>query len=219
MASQPNKRKILIVDDHPFLREGLAQFINKQSDLMCCGEAESEAHAHTAIETYKPDLVLLDLRLGNNDGLEFIKVLKAIHPDLRILILSQHDESIYAERALAAGANGYIMKQEATNEVLCAIRTVLDGELYVSRKMSARVLQKMLENRREMSRSGVERLSDRELQVLQLLGSKMSTKEIAASLKLSGKTVETYRENLKNKLGLQNSAELIKYAEDWLKQQ
>src|SRR5687768_640461 len=112
MASQSNKRKILIVDDHPFLREGLAQFINKQSDLMCSGEAESESQAHNAIEASKPDLVLLDLRLGNNDGLEFIKNLTAIHPELRILVLSQHDESIYAERALAAGANGYIMKQE-----------------------------------------------------------------------------------------------------------
>lgn len=219
MSALNNKRRILIVDDHPFLREGLAQFINKQQDLMCCGEADSQATAQTAVETQKPDLVLLDLRLGNNDGLEFIKSLKAQHSELRILVLSQHDESIYAERALAAGASGYIMKQEATNEVLCAIRTVLDGELYVSRKMSARVLQKMLESRKEVTRSGIERLSDRELQVLQLLGSGLSTKEIAANLKLSGKTVETYRENLKNKLGLQNSTELVKYAEDWINKQ
>jgi two-component system, NarL family, response regulator NreC len=213
---EPKKVRVLVADDHPLLREGIVQFLNRQSDVTCCGEVDTAAEAHVAVGKLKPDLLLLDLRLGNTDGIDFIKTLRVEYPTLPVLVLSQHDEAVYAERVLAAGAGGYIMKQEATTEVLHAIRTVMAGELYVSRKMSARVLRKLLDTRPQLPRTGVERLTDRELQVLQLLGSGLSSKEIASELNLSVKTIETYRENLKNKLGLQNSANLIRYASDWV---
>jgi DNA-binding NarL/FixJ family response regulator len=215
-TTHPTKAQVLIVDDHPLLREGLVQFLNRQDDLTCCGEAEDAAGAETAIVRLKPDLVLLDLRLGSGDGLEFIKSLKARYENLRILVLSQQDELLFAERCIAAGAAGYIMKQEATREVLNAVRAVLQGELYISRKLSARLLKKMIETRPASSRTGLEKLTDRELQVFQLLASGLKNREIASELHLSVKTIETYRENLKNKLGLQNSAQLLRYATDWV---
>ncbi|MBI4660410.1 MAG: response regulator transcription factor [Verrucomicrobia bacterium] len=210
------KQRILIVDDHPLLRAGLIQFIDRQKDMICCGEADGAASTQNAVLAYKPDLVLLDLRLRGEDGLELIKSLKSQHPKLLILVISQCDEMLYAERALRAGARGYIMKEEATEEVLFAIRAVLGGELYLSRKLAIRLVRKTIESRPLMPGPGVESLTDRELQVFQLLGSGLSTRQIAERLNLSFKTIETYRENIKHKLGLGGAADLVRYATRWV---
>jgi len=204
------------VDDHPLFRDGLVQLINRQRDLICCGQAGTSAAALTAMEVHCPDFILLDLRLGQEDGLELIKSCKARCPSIAILVISQFDEAIYAERALRAGARGYLMKEEATDEVIRAIRSILDGELYVSRKMSVVVLHKVLKQEPQSASIGVESLSDRELQVFQLLGSGASTRQIANSLHLSVKTIETYRENLKHKLQFSNGVELVRHARAWV---
>lgn len=210
------RKRLLIVDDHPLLRAGLTQYVNRQPDMVCCAEADSGATTDSAIRRHKPDLVLLDLRLKSEDGLELIKSLKAQFHELPILVVSQCDEMVYAERALRAGALGYIMKEEATEEVLCAIRAVLSGELYLSRKMAIRLVQKSIETRPVAAGPGIESLTDRELQVFQLLGSGLTTRQIAMKLNLSFKTIETYRENLKHKLGLSGAQELVRRATDWV---
>ena len=210
------KTRILVADDHPLFREGLVQLINREHDLCCCGETDSVAATYKAVGTLKPDLLVMDLRMGDGDGLELIKALKTHFPDLPVLVLSQHDETLYAERALRAGARGYVMKEEATEEVLNAMRTILKGELYVSRKMSVVVLKKLVGSPSATSGRQIERLSDRELQVFQMLGSGMSTRQVAAQLHLSFKTVETHRENIKHKLGLRDSAELVRHAAHWV---
>jgi DNA-binding NarL/FixJ family response regulator len=212
------KARILVVDDHPFLREGIIQFVNRQDDMIVCGEADSAANTYQGVEKNKPDLLLLDLRLGQADGIELIKGLKAFHSELPILVISQHDESIFAERSIRAGASGYVTKQEATNEVMSAIRTVLAGELYVSRKIAAMVFRKAIEAREESPRAGVERLSDRELQVFQMLGGGLSSRQIATELNLSLKTIETHRENIKHKLDLQSAEDLVRAATSWVQQ-
>src|SRR6266478_5591491 len=204
--SSGHKTRILVVDDHPLLREALVQLLNRQQNLTCCGQAGTAADAVAAMHAHKPELVLLDLRLGKSDGLELIKSFKAEYPGVAILVVSQFDEALYAERALRAGANGYLMKEEATEEVLIAIRTILDGECYVSRKMAVLVLHKLLKQKPGAPGIGVENLSNRELQVFQLLGSGSSTRQVAEALHLSVKTIETYRENLKNKLHFKDGA-------------
>ena len=214
-AQRKPKNRILVVDDHPLLREGVSALINRQDDLACCGEARNADEAHSEVLRLKPDLMLLDLRLGNGDGIECIKSLKAQVPTLRILILSQFDETLYAERALRAGALGYIMKEYATEEVLSAIRAVLAGEYYVSRKIAVLVLHKLVATKHEVSGDETANFTDREMHVFQLLGAGLSTKQIADELHLSVKTVETYREHLKHKLRLKNSAELISAATHW----
>jgi DNA-binding NarL/FixJ family response regulator len=215
-----NRKKtcIFVVDDHPLVRNGLAQIINQQSDMFCGAEAADSAEALKSFSLHNPHLVLLDLRLKNCDGLEFIKSLKAQYPSVRILVLSQFDEELYAERALRAGAHGYIMKEFATEEVLNAIRAVLAGEIYLTRAMTTHLLQKTLATRLPHS-NDVERLTDRELHVLQLLGTGLSTREIAAQMKLSVKTIETYREHLKHKLNLDNASALVQYAAQWVEKQ
>jgi DNA-binding NarL/FixJ family response regulator len=207
------------VDDHPLLREALAAVINRQSDFVCCGEAGSAIETQKAVSVLQPDLVLLDLWLNGGDGLELIKALKSQFPSLHILVLSQFDEALYAERALRAGALGYVMKEQPSKEVLAAIRTVLGGEIYVSPRVAARVLHKAIETKRENRNGRVENLTDRELQVLQLLGAGMSTRKIADELTLSFKTVETHRENIKRKLGLGDAVELVRYAAEWVRGQ
>jgi DNA-binding NarL/FixJ family response regulator len=209
-------KRILVVDDHPLLRAGLIQFISRHQDLVCCGEADSAATTHIAIADRKPDLLLLDLRLRDEDGLELLKSLKARFPDLRILVISQCDEALYAERVLRAGARGYIMKEEATEEVLFAIRSVLEGELYLSRKLAIRLVRKTIESRPALAGPGLESLTDRELQVFQLLGAGLNTRHVAERLNLSSKTIETYRENIKHKLGLAGAADLVRYATNWV---
>ncbi len=217
-AKQPVKSRVLVVDDHPIVREGLIGLINRQPDLVCCGQAGTAPAAEEAVIALEPDLILLDLRLGTRDGLELIKSLRAQVPSCRILVLSQMDEETFAERALRAGAQGYVMKEQASDELLGAIRTVLVGEIYATRGVAARLLRSMVGAGAQTLRQGVEQLTDRELHVLQLLGSGLSTRAIAAELKLSLKTVETHRENIKRKLGLANASQLLHYATLWSRQ-
>src|SRR5215469_6806614 len=219
MLAPKSGARILVVDDHPMVREGLVRLISHHSDLVCCGEAGTIAEAQTLVGSQNPDLVILDLRLKGGDGLELIKSLKARFPGLRILILSQYEAPLYAERALRAGALGYVVKEQAAEEVLTAIRTVLGGQVYLTRGMAALLLHKFVGVGAKASESGVQNLTDRELHVLHLLGAGLSTREIAAELKLSFKTVETHRENIKRKLGLSGAAALIHYATNWNRQQ
>ena len=210
------KRRILVADDHPLFREGLVQLINRERDLSCCGETATVAATQTAAARLKPDLLVLDLRLKDGDGLELIKSLKARFPDLFVLVLSEHDETLYAERAVRAGAKGYLMKEEATDEVLNAIRKILQGELYLSRRMSVLALHKLLDNTPQEPGNYLECLSDRELQVFQMLGAGKGTADIAAELHVSPKTIESHRENIKHKLGLRNAADLLCHAVHWV---
>jgi len=218
LAKANGKAGILVVDDHPIVCQGLTDLIDSQSDLFCCAGVQDLAKAQEAVVAQKPDVVLLDLRLGQADGLESIKALISRFENLRIVVISQFDETVYAERSLRAGAMGYVMKDQATEEVLGAIRTVLAGQVYLSRAMTNRVLQTNFTVKSNPHAASVEKLTDRELHVLQLLGVGISTRKIAAQMNLSIKTVETYREHLKQKLGLSNSTELVHYATHWVEQ-
>jgi DNA-binding NarL/FixJ family response regulator len=210
---------VLVVDDHPFFRAGLVQWLKVQSGLVCCGEADSIASARQAVSERKPDLVILDLRLGQEDGIELIKQFTIDLPDLRILVMSQGDEAIYAERVLRAGAFGYVMKAHATIEVLNAIRVVLAGEIYVSQRIAVRMLKSFLRGNATEPPGELSKLSDRELSVFQLIGSGLGTSKIAEHLHLSVKTVESYRENIKHKLGLADATTLVRAAAVWAQNQ
>jgi DNA-binding NarL/FixJ family response regulator len=210
-----SKARIVVVDDHPLLREGLTKLLSAQPDLQCCGEADNVADAKRLVVAQKPNLMLLDLRLKSGDSLDLIKTMKVEAPSLKILVISQHDEMLFAERALRAGASGYVMKENATDEILVAVRSVLGGELYFSHRVGAAAVRRSLAAKPEASRTGIERLSDRELQVFQLIGASFSTREIAEQFNLSIKTIETHRENLKQKLDLRDAAELNRYAQNW----
>jgi DNA-binding NarL/FixJ family response regulator len=213
------KARILVVDDHPLLRGGVLRLINQQSDLICCGEAGTVAEAQMAAARLRPDLITMDLRLKGGDGLDLIKTLKAQFPGLRMLVLSQYEAPLYVERALRAGALGYVLKEQAAEELLSAIRTILAGEVYLTRAMSARLLHTFVGTTARTPRPGVEQLTDRELHVLQLLGAGMSTRKVAEELRLSFKTVETHRENIKRKLGIRDASALILYANEWAREQ
>ncbi len=215
----PAKTKVLIVDDHPMMRQGLAQLIHNESDLAVCGEAEDTRAAMAAIAAAQPDLVLADISLPDKSGLEFIKDLQALHPALPVLVISMHDESLYAERVLHAGGRGYIMKQEGGKKLMQAIRQVLSGQMYVSEKMSAKILEIFSGRRSEAGRSPVERLTDREFEVFQLIGQGRATREIAGQLHISVKTVEVHRVNIKQKLQVETVAELIRHAVRWVESQ
>jgi DNA-binding NarL/FixJ family response regulator len=212
-ASTPQKR-ILIVDDHPMMREGLAQLIANENDLKVCGEAEDAAKALAAVETLKPDLVLVDITLGNKSGLEFIKDIKAVQPELPTLAISMHDENLYADRVLRAGGRGYIMKQEGGKMIMTAIRKVLSGQIYVSDKISHKILE-MFSGKKSESNSSIENLTDREFEIFQLIGQGCETKDIASKLNISIKTVEVHRSNIKEKLKLKTVTELIRHAVRW----
>ena len=209
-----SKRRVLVVDDHPIVRQGLTMLINREPDLMVCGEAEEIHSATEAIAALRPDIVLLDISLGGPDGLELLKQLRARNDDLPVLILSMHDESIYAERVLRAGANGYIMKQEATELVLTALRRILAGQVYVPDRVAARMLGQYVRGSAE-ARSPLANLSDRELEVFRMIGDGSSTREIAEALHLSIKTVESYQAHIKEKLALKSGRELQHYAIEW----
>jgi len=209
------RKRILIVDDHPLYRDGLVRFIGGQVDLECCGEVDNRLALPGAVARFSPDLVLLDLRLRGEDMVDSIKDLTIQNPGLRILVLSQKDESFYAEPCLRAGARGYIMKEEATQELLNAIHCVLAGELYVSRRMTGIILKRFMSGK--VGDGFVSKLSDREFQVFQFLGGGMTTHEIATQLNLSVKTVETHRENIKNKLSYRDSASLVEAAKEWVR--
>jgi DNA-binding NarL/FixJ family response regulator len=210
-----SKTRFLVVDDHPLLRDGIMKLLSAQDHLESCGEADNVADAKRLVVSQKPDLMLLDLRLKSGDSLDLIKTLKVESPKLKILVISQHDEMLFAERALRAGASGYVMKENATDEILTAVRCVIAGELYFSHRVGEAAVRRSLTVKPEASRAGIERLSDRELQVFQLIGASFSTREIASQFNLSIKTIETHRENIKQKLSLQNAQELSRYAQNW----
>ncbi len=216
MASSETIRQIFIVDDHPMMREGLAQLISRENDLRVCGEAEDAETALAAIEKLRPDLVLVDITLAGRNGLELIKDIQAIHPGQLILVISMHDESLYAERVLRAGASGYIMKQQGGKQMMKAIRTVLEGNTYVSEKVAARIIDIFTGRKSSAETSSVERLTDRELEVFQLIGQALSSKEIAQRLRISAKTVEVHKSRIREKLALKTGTELISYASRWL---
>jgi DNA-binding NarL/FixJ family response regulator len=210
--SMPARSRILVVEDHPLVREGVIHLLRQQPDLEPCGGVDTISGVSPAVRANHPDLMLLDMRLTDGDALPHIPAIHAEFPALRILVLSQFDEMLYAERVLQAGASGYIMKEQASQEVLKAIRTVLSGHIYVSRKLATRLGGRFAGIQPPSPLAGFEHLSDREQNVLKLLGVGMSTREIATELNLSIKTVETYRENLKTKLGINDSTELTRYA-------
>jgi DNA-binding NarL/FixJ family response regulator len=208
----PARARILLVDDHPVMREGFAQLINLEKDLEVCGQAEDAPRALAALAQGQPDLVVVDITLKGVSGIELIKSIKALQPDTPVLALSMHDESLYAERALRAGALGYVMKQAAIPEVMTAIRRVLRRELYLSERMRSRLLDRLAEHGPDGARSDMDRLSDRELEVFQLIGRGLGTRQIAGELGLSIKTVETYRANIKQKFKLRTATELVRVA-------
>jgi len=208
------KCKVFLVDDHPIVRQGLALFIDREPDLMVCGEADGATSALQAIRDAVPDFVVLDISLDGPDGLELLKTLRVRHPNLPVLVLSMHDEAVYAERALRAGANGYIMKQEATDRVLTAIRHILGGDIYLSDRLTKRMLQQFV-NGSVSPRDPLAKLSDRELEVYRLIGAGHSTRQIADELHVSTKTVESYQAHIKEKLALRNARELVQHAVEW----
>jgi DNA-binding NarL/FixJ family response regulator len=209
------KSRVVVVEDHPVLCDGLKQLIDAQPDLTCSGVADNTSDAKRLAQQCQPELMILDLRLRAGDALDLIKTLRIENPELKVLVLSQYDELLFAERALRAGAFGYIMKENATDEVLRAVRKVLTGELYFSERVAAAIVQRTLREKPGGSRAGVERLSDREMQVFQLLGAAYSPREIAEQFHLSRKTVETHCEKIKHKLSLYTAAELKRFARQW----
>ena len=207
--------RILIVDDHPLVRLSLREFIRREKDLEVCGEAEDREQALAAAEATKPHLAIIDLTLKSSNGMELIKDMRDRHPDVQILVLSMHDETIHAERAIRAGARGYITKQEATTRVMVAIRQIMNGEIYWSERAAARVASKIAGPARGVAESPVDCLTDRELQVFEMIGSGKSTRQISASLHIDVSTVETYRARIKEKLNLKDSLALLQYAIRW----
>jgi len=206
------KKRIFLVDDHAIVRYGISELISKQADLEVCGEAEGAADALRAVQTLKPDLVITDISLKESSGLDLVRNIKSAAPHAEILVVSIHDDKIYGELALRAGASGYLMKEEAIENVLVAIRRILSGGIFVSERLASFFVQQQLRGASQMASSPFERLSDREKQVFQLLGQWKGTRQIAKELNLSIKTVEYYREQLKAKLNLTSASELVQYA-------
>lgn len=206
------KRAVMLVDDHPIVRQGLAELINQEPDLHVTAQAPSAGAALSALDQSTPDVVIVDISLEDRSGIELIKDLRSRKPDLPILALSMHDEALYAERALRAGAKGYIMKQEATDQVMTAIRKVLEGQIYVSERMAGRLLDQFVNTRPGDEDSPLGRLSDRELEIFGMIGKGMGTRDIANKLFLSVKTIEAHREHIKEKLKLKSGTELMRMA-------
>jgi DNA-binding NarL/FixJ family response regulator len=215
LAPQPKKYRVLLVDDHPIVRQGLALLIDREADLSVCGEAEGAHSAFHAIRTLQPDIVVLDISLSGPDGLDVLKEIRVKSTSLPVLILSMHDESIYAERAMRAGANGYIMKQEATEKVLIAIRRILQGEVYLSDRLTSSMLRQYARGNTPTKSSPLVNLTDRELEVFRLIGEGHGTRQIADELHVSVKTIESYQAHIKEKLALRNSRELVQHAIEW----
>jgi DNA-binding NarL/FixJ family response regulator len=210
-----HKHRVFVVDDHPIVRQGLALLIDQQPDLVVCGAAEEAESALAAIAASRPDVLVLDISLPGRDGIELLKAIRASNSELPILVLSMHDETMYAERALRAGANGYIMKQEATENVLVALRRILRQEVYLSDRIASRMLRQLASHGREANEAPISRLSDRELEVFRLIGTGLSTRQIADELRLSVKTVESYQAHIKDKLALHSSRDLVQRAIEW----
>jgi DNA-binding NarL/FixJ family response regulator len=209
------KNRVLIVDDHPIVRQGLRRLIEQEEDLAVCGEVESAREAKSAIRELKPDVVVVDISLKHGDGIELVKDARAHHAQLPILVLSMHDELIYAERMLSAGANGYIMKQAAGDQFLTALRRVLDGGLYVSEVVGSGMIQKFASGSANVAAHPIDSLSNRELQILHMIGRGLSTRQAAETLNLSVKTVESHRQRIKRKLNLGTGSQLVQYAVNW----
>lgn len=210
-----HQAKIFLVDDHPLVREWLCNLINQQEDMVVCGEAEDAARAQRAIAAAKPNVAIVDISLKGSSGMELIKTLKGHDPDIATIVLSMHDESVYAERAIRAGARGYIMKRETTKKVIAAIRQVLSGKLYVSGQVAAMFAEKFVDSKLPAGRPPIEQLSDRELEVFELLGQGYETRRVAETLNLSIKTVQAYCARIKEKLNLANGTELLREAVYW----
>jgi DNA-binding NarL/FixJ family response regulator len=212
------RKKVMLVDDHPIVREAIAQLIEQDTTLQVCGWAANASQAMSLLEKAKPDLAVVDISLEGTNGIELIKCMLSTSPNLPILALSMHDENMYAERVFRAGGKGYIMKQAEPEEVMTAIRTVMQGKLYFSSSIQTRIWERMRSGVSQPQKSPVESLTDRELEVFQLIGRGTKTSAIAEALKISIKTVETYRSNIKEKLGLSNGTELVKHAVEWVKE-
>jgi DNA-binding NarL/FixJ family response regulator len=207
--------RILLVDDHPMVRERLAEILGREPDLQVCGEAEDRHEALAVVRTTRPDLVIVDLTLKSSDGLELIKDIHSRWPLLHMLVVSMHDESLYAERVIKAGARGYITKQEATRNILLAVRRVLAGNIYLNDRIAARILTRLTSHPNKVAAAPAELLADRELQVFELTGRGLNTREIAVRLRVSPKTIETYRARIRDKLKLKDGSELLQVAISW----
>jgi DNA-binding NarL/FixJ family response regulator len=216
LGAQNAKCRVFLVDDHPIVRHGLAQLINGEPDMVVCGESSDGSRTLTAVRAAKPDLVVVDLTLQRSSGLSLIKNLKTLEPKIPVLVLTVHDESLYAERCLRAGAKGYLMKGEAMENVLLAIRHILTGQVYLSQEMQSKFLQVSGKRSDMVFASPLERLSDRELEVFRLLGQGVGTRHIAEQLHLSISTVESHRARIKDKLGVKTGTELLQRAVKWV---
>jgi len=217
MNSNPvvSKHRIFIIDDHPLVREGLTNLINRHDDLMVCGEAEDSAEAIAGIARTQPDVAVIDISLKNESGLELVKNLQSQFPAVGLIVLSMHDEALYAERALRAGARGYVMKRETTKSVLTAIRRVLEGSVYISQRVVNSMARRFVLSDKELPSSPVEQLSDRELEIFRLLGQGCTTSQIADDLHVSLKTVQAYCARAREKFGVNSFGELIRLAVRW----
>jgi len=209
------KHRIFIVDDHPIVRRGITQLINQEPDFIVCGEASDIASALQGISTCDCDLVIVDLSLGQDSGIRLIEEILLDKPDIKILILSMHDEFLYAERCFRSGAKGYLMKQEPPEQVISALKIILNGEVYISDNLSSRLLNKLVSKQTAAFSSPIEQLSNRELEVFQLIGKGLKTRKIAEQLNLSVKTIETYIDHIKRKMNLEDSRDLIQHAVQW----
>jgi len=216
MPAKKDRTKVLLIDDHPLLRTGIASLINQEKDMIVCGEVDDSIQALDAIAKTNPEVIILDISLKKMSGIEVLKHIKASYPKMKVLVLSMHDEGIYAPRALRAGASGYIMKLEAPDNVIVALRKILSGEVYISESMATRMLSRMVGGRPSPISSPMELLSDRELEVFTLLGKGDGTRDIAQKLHLSVKTIESHRAHIKEKLNLKNATELVHNAVQWV---
>lgn len=211
-SKAPNVTRILVADDHPVIRKGLSLSIEAESDLTCCGEAESVSEALTAIEATHPDVIVVDLSLKNSSGIDLLKDIAIRHPRLKALVLSMQDESYYAERALRAGAKGYLTKSEGGEKVIAAIRKILGGDIFLTEAVSAKIVQGLVMGHATQDEPAIECLTDRELDVFRMIGQGMRTREIALNLHLSPKTIDSHRERIKRKLNLKSGSSLVKQA-------
>jgi DNA-binding NarL/FixJ family response regulator len=218
IAPNPPKTRVFIVDDHPLLRKGLGELINQQPDMAICGEADDAPEAMKAVIAIKPDLVIVDISLKSQNGVELIKNIKAVAPAVQILVLSMHDESVYALRVLKAGAKAYVMKQEMVEKVMEAIRRIRTGKVFVSERVAAQMLSQVVDGNDPTTKTPVDALSDRELEIVNMIGNGVSTRDISARLNISIKTVESHRAHIKAKLSLTHATHLVQWCVRWVEQ-
>jgi DNA-binding NarL/FixJ family response regulator len=211
-----NKKKIFIVDDHPVVRDGLVKLIEQEHDLKVCGDSDEAAEALRSISELKPDVAIVDIGLKHSDGIDLTRNIKARHPKIPVVVLSIHDESVYAERALRAGASGYLMKEAASNDIITAVRTVLSGEVYVSDRMTKKFLGNAFQGSSDIAGDQVDKLSEREFEIFRLIGKGYKVSQIADRMHLSVKTIETYRTRIKEKLNITDASTLLQYAIKWV---